>query len=486
MNFFNKGFIITNDKGDICLSDISFQKHVDTNQVYSIITDYFEEFNKVVFNLNLVEWALSVIESNQDYHNQTLLMTDQQVYRLTAKRFTSPFSLAFNDSFNTDSSEFWIWQLMSSTYAEQMQVPRWLNILPTGVSIYNFSEDRLIYINDYAQKLYNYPKAFWYNEGSIRKKWESLIHTSQRKKISLLADSFLKSERQQGFLKYRIVNGHGASRYVREQYYKVLNEKNQITELITSVHDITHEFENAKKVQSILRKEVELNELRSNMINIVAHELRSPLGVVQLSSDLIKSTLEKEIPDLNYIKKNSDRISRHADQLNNIITDFAETVGKSAVKLKLNFVNIELNEFINNLVDDLAASFGISIKLFLPDEPIVVFSDKQALTIILTNLISNAYKYSQSIHAPELRIEKKPNNLAEIHVTDFGIGIPENEQKFIFDSFYRASNAKAFNGLGLGLSNTKDLVELLNATLSFKSKLNEFTTFTVTLNMVSP
>lgn len=97
----------------------------------------------------------------------------------------------------------------------------------------------------------------------------------------------------------------------------------------------------------------------------------------------------------------------------------------------------------------------------------------------MINLISNAIKYSPENSTIHIKIAMG-NNLT-IHVTDSGIGIPESEQKHLFERFFRAKNSTNIQGTGLGLHIVKKYAEMMNGTVTFNSKENEGTTFTVTL-----
>ena len=98
----------------------------------------------------------------------------------------------------------------------------------------------------------------------------------------------------------------------------------------------------------------------------------------------------------------------------------------------------------------------------------------------MNNLVSNAFKFSKGKRAPELNLIFT-ENLVKIEMTDYGIGIPNDEQKYLFDTFFRAKNAASIPGSGLGLVLIKHFVELHNGEIQIKSALEQGTTFTITL-----
>jgi signal transduction histidine kinase len=107
-------------------------------------------------------------------------------------------------------------------------------------------------------------------------------------------------------------------------------------------------------------------------------------------------------------------------------------------------------------------------------------SDPQILTHIMSNLLDNALKYSAENTSVKLKVEPFPTGI-KISILDKGIGIPEDEQVHLFESFFRASNVIGIVGTGLGLTIVKQFVELLNGTISYSSALNKGSEFSITL-----
>jgi signal transduction histidine kinase len=115
-----------------------------------------------------------------------------------------------------------------------------------------------------------------------------------------------------------------------------------------------------------------------------------------------------------------------------------------------------------------------------PKDTISLISDPNMLRNILINLISNAIKFSDEGKLIKLFYEKQNGNTI-ISVSDEGMGIPEEEQKHLFTRFYRAENVTNIQGTGLGLYIVKKMVELLKGNITFVSKINQGTTFTITI-----
>jgi len=112
-----------------------------------------------------------------------------------------------------------------------------------------------------------------------------------------------------------------------------------------------------------------------------------------------------------------------------------------------------------------------------------VAADELLFMHVLTNIISNAFKYSKGSTNPEISIFYKNNN-AFISILDFGIGIPNDEIEKVFHSFYRASNTQTYQGSGLGLSVAKQFMEIHGGKISLESTLNKGTIVTLSLPIV--
>ena len=229
-----------------------------------------------------------------------------------------------------------------------------------------------------------------------------------------------------------------------------------------------------------LAREKELNEMKSNFLGIASHEFRTPLGTILSSTSLLKKYTEDNPKEL--ITKHIDRITSSVNHLNAILNDFL-----TLEKLRKGFFDFEVKEF--NLPDFMTETIseievltkanGQSIHYCHTGESYVNQSAK-ILKNILLNLLSNASKYSEN--DKEIKITTAVNeNTVTISIQDHGIGIPFKDQKKMFSEFYRAGNAKNIQGTGLGLVIVKNYIALLEGTISFSSKMNKGTVFTLTL-----
>jgi len=165
-----------------------------------------------------------------------------------------------------------------------------------------------------------------------------------------------------------------------------------------------------------------------------------------------------------------------------ILNDFLSLSKLEEGKIKVRPEHFEIIEFLEALIEGIELTKKPKQKITVRKETpsVKVFLDPKLLSHILINLLSNAIKYSSDNKEITFVISKKEEQL-RIEVIDQGIGIPLNDQKNLFQRFYRAGNASSIQGTGLGLHIVKQYTELMNGSISFKSELNKGSTFIVEL-----
>ena len=231
------------------------------------------------------------------------------------------------------------------------------------------------------------------------------------------------------------------------------------------------------------KRKKRLITMRSDFVSNVTHELKTPLTSINMIAESILLGRVKSEKDLkkyaNVIVKESERLKR---MINNIL-DFSR---KENDKLTYHLKECDLLEVVNATMEEMNYWLGINkfeVTLDL-QKNIVAVVDPEGIKQVLSNLISNAIKYSDIKKKLIVRLHKKRGK-AVIEVEDCGIGIPEEKQKSIFEKFYRINSKKNENigGTGLGLTVSKDIIEAQNGKLLVRSKINEGSTFTIELNI---
>jgi PAS domain S-box-containing protein len=254
----------------------------------------------------------------------------------------------------------------------------------------------------------------------------------------------------------------------------------QVTEALVVIRNITRHKKFEEDLMRSLEKERQLNVLKSRFVTSVSHEFRTPLSTILSSVFLLEnySGADEEV----FRKTHTNRIKRSVNSLTELLDDFLSLGKLEEGKVKVIYSEFYLREYLDELISELnlIKKKDQSILLTYIGEDEMILLDKTLLTNILSNLMSNAIKYSPPDGLIEIRAEIR-GNMINLSVRDSGMGIPENEQKHIFKRFFRAHNAVNIQGTGLGLNLVRKYVRLMKGYISFNSRLNQGSTFTVNL-----
>lgn len=238
--------------------------------------------------------------------------------------------------------------------------------------------------------------------------------------------------------------------------------------------------ERTAELRQALAKEKELSELKTRFVSMASHEFRTPLATIQAASDLLKHYSHKMSED-----SKQERIDKIQVQVKNM-TDLLEgvlTLGKvESGKLTLQPALTDLDDFCTELLEELSSTLSNHHKFDFAviGAPRQFCLDHKLLRQLLTNLISNAIKYSPLSDLVSIKLLFE-EDVVRIVVGDEGIGIPSEDIEHIFESFSRGSNVGSISGTGLGLAIAKASAELLGGKLDVQSKVDVGTVFTVSI-----
>jgi len=230
--------------------------------------------------------------------------------------------------------------------------------------------------------------------------------------------------------------------------------------------------------------EREVERMKSEFVSMVSHELRTPLTSIKGYIDLILT--DEAVGDLTELQREFLQISlSNARRLESLVNDLLDISRLESGKIELHSEPLDLNLLISELLPSFQPGWDAKQQTFilrLPDEAPVVFGDTGRVTQILTNLLSNARKYTPAGGRIMLTVETD-GAVARVAVSDSGIGLSAEEQSHLFTRFYRAQNAvtETTGGTGLGLSITRSLVELQGGQMQVESEPGRGSTFRFTL-----
>jgi len=241
--------------------------------------------------------------------------------------------------------------------------------------------------------------------------------------------------------------------------------------IITNSRVIDDRIKIENKLEQALQTEKKVNELKSKFITIASHEFKTPLTVIKSSVEILQAYINKGKKEINFIKFLS-LINNEIDNLTKLLNDILIKEKFESNKIIFSPQSFDIFDFINKIISKLNFdSKKHKINIICEEPNLRVIADPLLMEKIITNLISNALKYSKGNKSPIIEIKNLKNEI-KISIIDFGIGIPANERDFIFTPFFRANNAKNIEGTGLGLSIVKDFIEMHKGKIEIKSKEN--------------
>lgn len=228
-----------------------------------------------------------------------------------------------------------------------------------------------------------------------------------------------------------------------------------------------------------LTEQKKIDKMKNEFVSTVSHELRTPLTSIKGSLGLLQSAVLGELPD--QVKSMISIAYNNSDRLVRLINDILDMEKIKAGKMTFAFQRTQLMPFLERTIEAnkaFADQFSVSIELDEVREDLYVESDPDRLAQVVTNLISNAAKFSPEGDCITIGVEPK-DSVVRISVTDRGPGISPEFQKKIFSQFAQAdsSDTRSQGGTGLGLSITKSIVEAHGGTIDFETSEGEGTTF---------
>lgn len=237
-------------------------------------------------------------------------------------------------------------------------------------------------------------------------------------------------------------------------------------------------IEAENQIKDALKKEKELNELKTKFLSLVSHEFKTPLSGILTSTILLgkyKLAEQQEKRD-----KHIETITNKVHYLNNILNDFLSIEKLDTGKINYKFHTFKLSKILDEVIynANMLLKEGQRIKYPENIDEISLTQDEKTIELALSNLVNNAIKYSPEKTEIDINITQDLN-YTTIKIKDNGIGIPEQDQKNIFNRYFRAENALLTQGTGIGLNIIKSHLKNLGGKITFESTENIGSTFTM-------
>ncbi len=242
-------------------------------------------------------------------------------------------------------------------------------------------------------------------------------------------------------------------------------------------------IKNAKLYEAIQ----DANNAKSDFISLVAHELRVPMTSIKGYTDLMNAGLAGPLSDQQ--KQFLEVIGRNLTRMSSLISDLSDINHIESGRMRFDLTAFDLREVVADVTDSLRERIGNreqTLHIDIEDELPLVYADSIRIAQVITNLMSNAHKYTPE--RGELVLRAWANGrFAFVSMQDNGYGISEENQKKLFSQFFRAEDTvvREQPGWGLGLSIVRRMVEAQDGEISFESKLGEGSIFTFSIPLAT-
>jgi signal transduction histidine kinase/CHASE1-domain containing sensor protein len=233
----------------------------------------------------------------------------------------------------------------------------------------------------------------------------------------------------------------------------------------------------------LYRRAQESLRLRDEFLSIASHELKTPLTSLTLQSESLRASAAKSTPES--VARKADAIRRNVDRLSRLVDTLLDLSRITAGRLDIHREDVDLVEVVTDVMsrfDEEARRAGCDLRLDAP-VPVTGHWDRLRLDQVVTNLLANAVKYGPN-KPVDVKVEKRLDS-ARLTIRDYGIGIPDTDQRRIFERFERAVSDRNYGGFGLGLWIVRRIVEAMGGTIHVESTPGEGATFTVELRRVA-
>lgn len=278
-----------------------------------------------------------------------------------------------------------------------------------------------------------------------------------------------------------LIDKSGKEKLMQYNLHPTFNVDENKQGILATLTDITNKKLQEEQLLELVKKEKELNELKTAFVNMVSHELRTPLTVISSSAEILELLLQAG-KGYNETKTYTEQIISEVEKMTAFMQDLLMVSKIESGKIEPNLSNTDIAGFIQKTIN---TSFnpwkdGRKTIVEVKRNSNHALVDIQMLEHAFQNLLQNAFKYSSGKAEPKVRIGFSKTYFT-ISVVDNGIGIPENEISKLFTSFYRASNTSNISGTGFGLVVAKYFTEHHKGQIFVKSKINKGSIFTLKL-----
>lgn len=273
---------------------------------------------------------------------------------------------------------------------------------------------------------------------------------------------------------------------VSKQFSKKMNlEETEIVQMISdekSIQELLVQINTLlDKQKSFQNKQQKLNESNRKMLANISHDLKTPLTIISGYSEMLLQN--EHVKSDEEIMNKVERIYKQTNQVSSTVSKFFDLAKLDAEEYNLKKDIVDLGELCRKEIlnyHELLTDSNFEVVISIPDTPIYMLGDEDALKRVLSNLLSNAIRYGSEGNYLKIELKVEDTKILLL-VSDKGIGISEDNYEKIFERLFTLDDSRNRNyqGSGLGLTITKHLTEAMNGKISLYSESYKETTFTL-------
>ena len=344
------------------------------------------------------------------------------------------------------------------------------------------TEGQFIYVNPPTLHMLGYP----YEQALLGKHFSMLVAPESRNQIADFYRQQIVERKVNSYVEFPAWTADGSVVWLG-QNVQLVKENGKVVGLQAVARDITERKRTEEALELARDQAQEANQFKSQLLAKVSHELRTPLGAIMGFSELMKTGTfgplnQKQI-------EVSGQIITSVEFLNEMVNELLDEAQISAKKMVLKLEQFSLSDLLHRLETNMVIlvnrkqlAFSLSIDPRLPD---MLYGDEARVQQILVNLVGNAIKFTRS-GGVSLEAGLQDAQHWMLKITDSGVGVPKEALQYIFEPFRQVESSISYDnrGSGLGLTITKQLVELMDGKITVQSVVGQGSTFTVILPLV--
>jgi PAS domain S-box-containing protein len=315
-------------------------------------------------------------------------------------------------------------------------------------------------------------KMFGYTEAEVIGKHISIIIPPDRLDEERVIIENIRNGKNIDHFETVRVGKHGNTVNISLTVSPVRNKKGEIIGASKIARDITEKIEAEKKQQLYTAKLQELNKYKDEFMAMASHEIKTPLTIIKANLDLLLLKIPEDDNSL-FVHKTL----KHVNKLNALINDLLDISKINSGKLELKLADFDMNILMKEVIHNIQQLTSIQIFFNENNEKLLAHGDIDRIELVLTNLLTNAIKYSPG--SKEIFADAfKCNDNITVRVRDNGIGIPQEDLTNIFSRFYRVSGlSSTFNGSGIGLYISREIINRHGGKIWTESEINKGSSF---------